>query len=116
MCYNTLNGGTTMKAIYITETEQGYKLSLEGDYTIFEAQTVLLNAIMNIQDTLLANTPEEHQQALREVIYDKFNEQASALLEHIIPDAELRPDLDEEAILETQNRLIEEKYQACQSN
>ncbi len=103
-----------MKAIHITQTkDEAYALSFDGDYSIFELQTVLLNALMNVMDTLVTNSPEDSQQALKEVLYDKFNEQASALLEHIIPDTELRPDLDEEAILETQNRIIEERYKEC---
>lgn len=106
-----------MKAIHITQTkDEAYALSFDGDFSIFELQTILLNALMNVQDALVSNSPEDSRQALKEVLYDKFNEQASALLEHIIPDAELRPDLDEQAILETQNRIIEERFEQCQQD
>lgn len=54
---------------------------------------------------------EQHPEA-REDIYDAYNMMASTILTYIIPDKELRPDLTEEAIMEAERKLIEERYEA----
>ena len=46
----------------------------------------------------------------KEDVYDAYNFMASSILNSIIPDKELRPDIDEEAILELESKKIEEEF------
>lgn len=73
-----------------------------------EMSGVMLNAVLNmlkyfvsIQDT------EEEKKACAEELYDMFNIQASTLLQELIPDKELRPDLTAEAIMEKENEILD---------
>lgn len=43
-------------------------------------------------------------------IYDAYNFMASSILEQLIPGKELRPDMDEEAILELEVKNIEKQF------
>ena len=67
--------------------------------------TGILNSLIyfvNKQET------EEEKRACAEELYDMFNLQASALLEQLIPDKELRPDLTAEAIMRAENEILDE--------
>lgn len=48
----------------------------------------------------------------KEDIYDAYNFMASSVLNNLIPEHELRKDLDEEAILAKQKEMIEAQYEA----
>jgi hypothetical protein len=66
--------------------------------------TVLLATMQGQVD----RAPEEAKQTLMEDIYDKVNFMASNILSLFAPDLELRPHLTSEAILEAENKLIQE--------
>lgn len=68
-------------------------------------QTMTLNLF---QAFIEAN--QDNAQEVREALYDAYNIMASSLLNQIIPDKELREDLDEKAILKTQEEIVENLY------
>lgn len=49
---------------------------------------------------------KEHRQRIKGLLYDNFNEAASAVLMEFMPDNELRPDLTEQAILEKEDEIM----------
>lgn len=55
--------------------------------------------------TFVADHPEA-----KDDLYDKYNMIVSNVLGMFAPETELRPDLTAQAILEAENKIIEEKY------
>ena len=79
--------------------DETYQVGFEGEFRYAETQTVLLNTLLRVIEQASAVFPEEHKRRFLEDVYDRFNEQATAVLESIIPDRELRQDMDAEAII-----------------
>lgn len=96
----------TMKMISITE--DGGLMQSEP-MTAQDLSAMLLTGILN-SFTYFVNKQEseEEKKACAEELYDMFNLQASALLERLIPDKELRPDLTAEAIMRAENEILDE--------
>jgi len=67
-------------------------------------QTIILGGMNQIVD----NASEEIKEGVKEHLYDVYNEAASATLQTFAPEIELRPDLTTDAILEAENKLINE--------
>ena len=95
-----------MKMISITE--DGGLMQSEP-MTAQDLSAMLLTGILN-SFTYFVNKQEseEEKKACAEELYDMFNLQASALLERLIPDKELRPDLTAEAIMRAENEILDE--------
>lgn len=47
---------------------------------------------------------------MKDDIYDSYNFMASSILNNLVPDYQLRRDMDEEAIMETEKKMIEEEF------
>lgn len=95
-----------MKMISITE--DGGLMQSEP-MTAQDLSAILLTGILN-SFTYFVNKQEseEEKKACAEELYDMFNLQASALLERLVPDKELRPDLTAEAIMRAENEILDE--------
>jgi hypothetical protein len=66
-----------------------------------------VNMTLNAQLNVFRNLAE--QGANKAELYDMYNEAASAFLSVFAPEIECHPDLTEQAILEAENKLLEEK-------
>ena len=69
---------------------------------------VVQTAVLSAMNSLLESVPEEDQESVKKGIYESYNVAASHTLELFAPDFELRPDLTTQAILEAENKIIEE--------
>lgn len=72
----------------------------------------LLNAMftttLSAMRQVVNNTPEEHREAVRGAVYDKFNFGASRVLEMFAPEYELHPGLTALAIKEAEDKIVME--------
>ncbi len=78
--------------------------------TLPDLMLVLLTGLLQAMQTTVSKAPEEDRQAIKEDIYDMFNQGASNVLTHFAPDIEMRPDLTAQAILEKENEIIDREY------
>jgi hypothetical protein len=83
-----------------------FNLIASPDLTFNTAMQLLQSMTMQILFAFKQQKPE----ALND-IYDAYNFMASSVLEQLIPDREIRMDLDEEAILELEVKKIEERFE-----
>ena len=70
---------------------------------------VALNTIYQVTKQFVNQLPEEDQEAALDSLYDTINNGASTVLEALIPD-HLRPDLTAQAILEAENKLLDDMF------
>lgn len=92
----------------ISITENGHILCNEP-INAQEISSIFLNGILQVfNDIVNQQETEENKKECKEELYDMFNAQASTLLEVLIPDKELRPDLTAEAILKMENEILDE--------
>lgn len=93
---------------FITKEQDG-----ELKYNLIASPDLPFNVAMQLLQTVtyqvLTAFAEQKPEALND-IYDAYNFMASTLLEYLIPDRELRPDITNDAILELEAKKIEEEY------
>lgn len=101
---------TTKDAIILAIDKEG-KLTPHFPPTLdyWTAMRILQTTQLHVME-MFSRVPStgEINQAAREEIYDDYNASASSLLMQFIPDKELRPDLTEQAILEMENKILDE--------
>ncbi len=68
-----------------------------------------MQLIQSITTHLLTAMIKQHP-GLKGDIYDAYNFMASSVLNNLIPDYQLRKDMDEEAILAMEKKMIEDEY------
>lgn len=95
----------------ITITDTDYTIKLKGDESL--TPMLLLNMMLSVYTNVI--TEQGYDKESLEAIYDHANISFSNALTHIIPDAELRPDLDELAILELENNIIQAKLKETET-
>lgn len=78
-------------------------IQYHSSLTYSAAMSLLCSAMLDV----LRRTAEAYPDQ-KHILYDEFNMAASQVLKEFIPDRELRPDLTERAILEMENRLLDE--------
>ena len=78
-------------------------------FTLDELINATSCAILNMMKATIDNLPEDQREEARGVMYDYYNNTASALLEAFAPDKELRPDLTAEAIMAAEDQLLDKK-------
>ena len=78
------------------------KIEIKPKMGIGQITNYMLNALLSLYKTAC-----EDNEALRQPIYDMFNGAASELLQHLIPDSDLHPNLTEQAILEMENAILD---------
>lgn len=121
------------KNVKLTIILQGNKVgyNIEGplnfENLVLLTNTVVLNAMQQTVEAFQAaltednipKTSTEYDQKVAELkgmLYDFYNVNASTLLQKFAPELELRPDISAEAILKTENDLIEQKYQEVKNS
>lgn len=92
---------------FITEGDEELKFNMVASPDL--QFNTAMQLIMSISVNILNAFKEQHPEA-KEDLYDAYNFMASSILNTIIPESELREDLDEAAILKAQEELIEEQY------
>ena len=74
---------------------------------------VLATAQLNFMRTIMQSVPEKHLLEMKQLLFDEYNEAASNLLAAFAPEIDLRPDLTEEALRESElnflDQIIEKK-------
>ncbi len=83
---------------------------LEGNVTLDSLTTALCTVQLGAMKQAVLLSPEETKEAATQTIYDLYNLAASNLLATFAPEIEMRPDLTATAILEMENKIIEEHY------
>lgn len=72
-----------------------------------ELTNTLLSVLMGVYRNTIDNTPVEHQANMTKHLFDGFNVMASEFLKVLDPEADLHPELTEQAILEAENAILE---------
>lgn len=93
---------------FVTTEQEGelqFNLVASPELTFNTSMQLLMSMTIN----LLNAFKESHPDA-KEDLYDAYNFMATSVLNTIIPEKELRQDIDEEAILKAQEQVIEEAY------
>lgn len=97
--------------ITITKNKQGISMHssepITTDDLIQTLNTVILSAMQKTMQHPKLST--EHSDALRNYLFDVYNESASSLLAVFAPSKDLRPDITEEAILQLEKKIAHEK-------
>lgn len=70
--------------------------------------TATLTAQLSMMQHCVDDTPEEIRQGVKQNIYDMYNNAASYTLAKFAPELELHPNLTTQAILEAENKIIQE--------
>ena len=83
-----------------------FHLIASPNITFNEAMQIIQSVTTQFLTAVITQNPEA-----KEDIYDAYNFMASSVLNNIIPDYQLRKDLDEEAILETEQKIIDEQFE-----
>jgi len=95
-----------------TTTEEG---TTKTHFNLIASPELQFNTAMQLIQSITVNLftvfIKEHPEA-KESVFDAYNMMAASILDWIIPDAERPLNLEEEAILLTEQKLIEEKYDA----
>ncbi len=82
-----------------------FHLIASPNITFNDAMQIIQSVTTHFLTAVIKQHPES-----KEDIYDAYNFMASSVLNNLIPEYQLRRDLDEEAILETEKKMIEEQY------
>lgn len=70
--------------------------------------TATLTAQLSMMKRCVDDAPAETQQGIQQNIYDMYNAAASHVLAKFAPELELHPNLTTQAILEAENKIIQE--------
>ena len=99
-----------MKNLTISITDdKEFKLTSDTPLTTYDIINLCMNACLAALNSNVKDVPSEHVEPIKEHLFDVFNEAASALLAQFAPEIDLRPDITEEAILQTELQLAEQK-------
>ena len=79
-----------------------------------DALIALATASLAVMNTLVSQVPEDEKEACTNAMYDAYNIVASNVLTQFAPHLELRPNLTTQAILEAENKIIDEHYKKAQ--
>lgn len=106
-----------LNQLHIQLLEDGnIKLKADKPVQVLDVlQITCLTQLMMMGYTVNTASPEQ-QQAVKEDLYDRYNQAVSRVLESFAPDLELRPNLTAEAILRAENKIISEKAAKCPEN
>lgn len=93
---------------FITGTQKGkqkFHLIASPNIQYMTAMQIIQSVTTHFLTALMKQYPDA-----KDDIFDHYNAMASSVLNNIMPGYERRPDMDEEAIMETERRMIEEAY------
>lgn len=100
---------TNLIAGFTVKDQDSLKFNLiaSPDLRFNDAMQLIQSMTYQILYAFIQQKPEA-----KDDVYDAYNFMASTILQNLIPDSELRPDITEEAILELEAKKIEEQYKA----
>lgn len=98
------------RKLIVTKTDNKLDINLKPYGTILDALELLGNASLQVMRYCIEDAPESLQDTIRKDLYDKYNCMASNILSTLDPEADLHPGLTERAILEMENKLIDDEY------
>lgn len=102
-------GGDTVKITITLDNHNQVHTQLSKSVSIPVYINTCLTSILATMNQAVAAAPPELRQQLKEHLFDSFNEAASSLLASFAPDIDLRPDITEEAILQLELQLANDK-------
>lgn len=94
------------------ETKIDKPIAFETLIQVF--QTATLHALNSMVGQIPADNQAERLK-MKEDLYDMYNLAASRTLELFAPEIEMRPHLTTQAILEAENRILEEQFNSAGS-
>lgn len=95
--------------ITVTVEDKQVKLALSEPMIFPNFLDYMQTAILTFMNATVDKSPKNSDLvALREQIYDTYNQSASNVLAIFAPDIEMRPHLTAQAIIEAENKIIEE--------
>lgn len=85
--------------------KQKFHLIVSPNIQYNTAMQVIQSVTLHFLTALIKQHPEATDD-----IFDNYNAMASSVLQNLVPDYQLRKDMDEEAILALEQKMIEEQY------
>ena len=95
-----------MKKLIITEKDSTIRLATESPLKFDEVLNLSMSAILSMANTITNQAPQEHQQQVKEYLFDQINMAASTLLAQFAPEIDLRQDIQAEAIMQLEDELL----------
>lgn len=103
-------GGVNMKiTIEVNEANQ-ITTQMEGAVTLDTLTSILCTVQLGAMKQAVAQAEPGEQVFATQAIYERYNLAASNLLSTFAPEIEMRPDITEQAILELENKIIEQHW------
>lgn len=100
--------------IIITVKDDTISINQKTPLEIGDLLLVFGTASLAVMNSLVSQVPEDEKEACTNAMYDAYNMVASNVLAQFAPHLELRPNLTTQAILEAENKLIDEHYKKAQ--
>lgn len=97
--------------IHFNVHDNKVKVSFKTPPSMEDFFTIVSTGILSAMQQVVTSQPEENREQCKEELYDMYNAAASNTLAYFAPEYELRPHLTTQAILEAENKLIDEAYQ-----
>lgn len=94
------------KVILEIKDDQSIEITTEGELHFQDMVTMFGNATLHLSRGYLEGVPLEHQESMKEQMYDYLNQRFTSVLELFAPEYELRPGLTEEAIMKAENEVL----------
>lgn len=82
------------------------KLSYKRRIPLPEFLQIISTGVLLAMQSIVAATPEDQRQSVKEELYDMYNAAASNTLSYFAPDIEMRPHLTSQAILQAENAIL----------
>ncbi len=98
-----------MKITITVNDDQQIETTLEGVVTLDTLTAALCTVQLGAMKQTVSNSGENGSQ-VEEALYHMYNLAASNLLSTFAPEIEMRPDITAQAIMELENKIIEEHY------
>jgi hypothetical protein len=93
---------------FITEEQKDklkFHMIASPNITFNDAMQIIQSVTTHFLTAVIKQNPD-----LKEDVYDAYNFMASSVLNNLIPDYQLRKDMDEEAIMAMEKQMIEEEF------
>jgi hypothetical protein len=95
-----------MPKIELRLSEGKVHIEHQGELHFEDAINTLTTAMLFYMNQFTKNVKEEHQEHVRQTVYDFANDRFTQVLEMYAPEFELRPHLTTEAIMKAENEIL----------
>lgn len=97
--------------ITIYNSEGRISSHTQGSPTLTDFIQTMNTVILGAMNQSLKAAPEHLRQEIQQLLYDEYNYAASNLLATFAPDIDMRPDWTPQAMLQAENRFLDEHTQ-----